>query len=222
MEAHLPSSAFFQAPADVWLLSSACRGSRIQELRTGPTYERIVQRLVAEVTLLELKRERAQSSLGYFRVCITLQAHRATVDQFHNGSSGYRAQYYQRESNGERALLDRLRSRVIELVAAQTKRTCPLDWVRMSLENRDAKAWIHQGRWIRYGRAIDRHLAVTRWVEAQQSSDKNCRRKARYGGLIPRGENRIDLKGGFLTFSGKPLGTLKPGRARDLHQLGFT
>jgi hypothetical protein len=161
----------------------------------------------------------------YFRACISLKSDRAAVDLFHNGPAGYRAQYYKSESNGDRAnryLLDHLLARVIQLVTAQHKRTCPPNWVKKSLEDGDAKVWIHQGPWIRHSRAVDRYLVVTRWVKAQQSTDKKRRKKARYAGLIPRSEDKIDLKGGFLTLSGKPLGTLKPGRARDLHQLGFT
>ena len=162
---------------------------------------------------------------GFFRILIRLKATRRTVALFHSGASGYRAQYYNSAELGDHAnryLLDRLTPLVLRLLSRQPKRTCAAAWVARSLGDPDAKAWVHQGPWLRYATSADRHLLVSRWTREQRSSNKTRRRKALYSGLIPQGESGIDLKGGFLTLLGHPLGTLKPDRARDIHELGFT
>jgi hypothetical protein len=40
--------------------------------------------------------------------------------------------------------------------------------------------------------------------------------------LTPSDETVLELKGGFLAVSGASLGTFKPKRALDIHELGFT
>jgi hypothetical protein len=40
--------------------------------------------------------------------------------------------------------------------------------------------------------------------------------------LTPAKETLLELKGGFLSPAGKPLGTLKPQRSKDIHELGYT
>jgi hypothetical protein len=40
--------------------------------------------------------------------------------------------------------------------------------------------------------------------------------------LTPVEELLLELKGGFLSSSGKPLGTFKATRSKDIHELGYT
>jgi hypothetical protein len=40
--------------------------------------------------------------------------------------------------------------------------------------------------------------------------------------LTPADEHLLELKGGFLSPTGAPLGTFKPERSKDLHELGYT
>ena len=201
---------------------------RQRERLLRPTsYERIVARLAAEATLHDhgLKRARRKGSRRFFRVEITLRVDRATVDLFHNGPSGYRAQYYRGVRNGERANADaveRLLPVIRGLLARRAKRTCPWWLVERSLRDASAKVWIHQGRWWRHGRREDRHLLVRRWVTALRSPREKHRRKAGWAGLTPNRETRIDVKGGFLTLEGERSGTLKDNRSRDIRDLGFT
>jgi len=188
-------------------------------------FEQIVNRIVKEATLIDHARERARSRPRYFRALLTVGVDPLTVALFHNSSTGYRAQYYSSVANGEcanwyavRTLVPRLK----ELLLGREKRTCPWSWVEKSLLDPEAKLWIHQGRWLRPARRDDRKLFVARWVEQQANPDVKRRKKAIWAALAPCNEMRIDVKGGFLTLDGTPLGKLKPTRAMDIHELGFT
>jgi hypothetical protein len=156
---------------------------------------------------------------------VTLSANPSTIDLFHNAPGGYRAQYYRSIGNGDRAnayAVRQLMPLIRRLLVGQGKRTCPWGWVEKSLQDSDAKVWIHQGRWWRHAKREDRHLAVARWVAEQSSRQRERRRKAGWAALAAHSETRIDVKGGFIMLSGVPLGGLKPNRARDVHELGFT
>lgn len=221
----MPATNFIRVPRAMWRLSSACSSARVRRLWSPMTFETIVRRMIAEVTLVQFKRERARNRRQYFRVCITLRCTQRTVDSFHNGASGYRAQYFKSRSNGDRAnryLLNEISERVMYLMLRHPKRSCPFEWARTSLVDPDAKVWIYQGLWLRYPKTTDGQLLVPRWVREQQNSDSNRRKKARYAGLMPSRECRVEIMGGFVTLRGKSLGTLKPERARDLNELGFT
>jgi hypothetical protein len=85
-----------------------------------------------------------------------------------------------------------------------------------------AKIWIHQGAWLRANARRERRLFVKRWVKAQADRDKERRKKARWAMLTPSSEVCLELKGGFVSLSGMPVGSLKESRSRDLHELGFT
>jgi hypothetical protein len=111
---------------------------------------------------------------------------------------------------------------VLDRLDGRLKRTCPAEWFEKSLLDPDAKVWIHQGLWWRHAKVGDHHLRVTRWFEQESSPDPDRRAKARWAALTPDKETRIDVKGAFLSLSGVPLGSLKPDRALNINQLGFT
>jgi hypothetical protein len=188
-------------------------------------YEQIVARLEREAIVVAHKRERARNNPLFFRAQVTLKVAASTADRFHSSIGGYRAQFYdsvERGLRGNAYALDRLVPLVLNLLDGRQKRTCPTEWFEKSLLAPDAKVWIHQGLWWRYAKAEDRHLRVARWFEEQSSPDPDRRAKARWAALIPEKETRIDLKGAFLSLSGAPLGSLKPDRALNINQLGFT
>jgi hypothetical protein len=188
-------------------------------------YEDIVARLVREARLAYYRRERARAQAEFFRVHVTLAVNASTVDLFHSAPAGYRAQYYRDPALGDEAnafALRQLAPRIVELVKDNPKQTCRLPWIERSLLDRDAKIWIHQGLWLRHARREDRQLAVARWIEAQESSRANRRKKAIWASLTPARETMIDVKGGFIALSGDRLGTLKRTRAREIHEVGFT
>jgi hypothetical protein len=211
--------------ARIWNLSENLASSRRRLLISGPSFELIVERLVREMVIVRLVRERLKSDHKYFRASIMVQTTARTVDLFHNSASGYRAQYCISVANGERSnlyVLHALMPRLTTLVSDFGKRTCSPDWVVQSISDRNAKLWIHQGFWLRHAEASDRILRVPRWVSRENASDAEVRKKARWAALIPGAETRIDVKGAYFTLGGEPLGPSKPSRARDIHDLGFT
>ena len=218
--------SFATISSATWRLNRNVPAKRRDLLQKCPSYENIVETAVEEAHLLLHKRERAKSNTKFFRAVVILQVGPETVDLFHSSASGYRAQYYASVGLGERAnvyALKHLVPRILDMLKTREKRTCPRRWLEMSLSSKDAKVWIHQGRWIRHAKATDRVLNVERWVHEQVCCpDPDRRKKARYAALAPSAEWRIDIKGAFFTLAGEPLGTLKPTRAWDIHDLGFT
>jgi len=64
---------------------------------------------------------------------------------------------------------------------------------------------------------------VSRWTKELLSESKGRRKLALWASLVPLDEDRIDIKGVYLTLNGQPLSrTLKEGRSRTIHELGFT
>lgn len=94
--------------------------------------------------------------------------------------------------------------------------------MEQSLRDQDAKIWLHQGTWLRYALKSDRNLLVGRWLARQHDPDEMIRTRAKRSMLTPASETLLELKGGFLSGAGEPLGTFKPCRAEQIHELGYT
>jgi hypothetical protein len=212
-------------PKNEWEIGTTAKVSQRKRLLDEMPYEEIVAHLEKEAIVVEHKRERARNSPLFFRAQVTLKVGASTVDRFHSSIGGYRAQFYdsvERGLRGNAYALARLVPLVLDRLDGLLKRTCPAEWFEQSLSDPAAKVWIHQGSWWRHAKTGDRHLRVSRWLEQQSSPDPDRRAKARWGALTPDEETRIDLKGAFLSLSGTPLGSLKPDRALNINQLGFT
>lgn len=174
---------------------------------------------------VKVARERLKDIPGYYRAVVTLQVDAAALDQLYSSASGYRAQHYASPTLGSvanRFALDILLPRVGPLVAGLNKRTCPASWVAQSLRDVDAKLWLRQGTWFRYARNSDQNLLIARWLARQHDPDKKIRTRAKRSMLTPANETLLELKGGFLSPAGQPLGTFKPDREQHIHELGYT
>jgi hypothetical protein len=147
-----------------------------------------------------------------------------TVDLFHNGAGGYRAQYYLDIDLGEKAnrcAIDSLVPRLRHLYADAQERPWPWERLETSLMHWDAKIWIHEGRWINDTPATRRNLAVERW--RSNKSPHIMKRFEASAELTPEDQNCLGLKGGCLDGNGAQGNIpLKPCRSRDIHELGFT
>src|SRR5262249_42100670 len=191
----------------------------------SPGYEQILKRLANEAMVAAHRRERAKHRRKYYRAHVTVKCSAEAISLFHNGRSGYRAQYYSSLTRGEfanRFALTLLIPRIRELLKGNEKRTCPWWWMEKSLLDPAAKIWIHQGQWLRLGSRSDQNLIVMRWLRTQDTQNHSRRKKARWSMLTPAGENCLELMGGFLSLTGASLGSLKKTRSKDLYELGFT
>lgn len=220
-----PNSAFAQVSNNEWTLSKQIAASRRRQLQNPPSYEKLVEGLMHPMSLVKVAREESRDAPGYFRTVVVIKVQASSLDLFYNSASGYRAQYYEAPMLGiaaNRFAIDRLLPAIATKVAEANKRTCPPAWVEASLRHPDAKLWPHQGLWIRYAKKADRNLLVARWLVQLTASDATRRKRAQCSMLTPAAEQLLELKGGFLSLSGSSLETLKPRRAQDLHELGFT
>jgi len=216
--------AFVRVPRDEWRFDESVSGGRKDRLLNGPSYEQIIAQMVDESILISFRQEHAREREDpvFLRAVATLDVGTSAVDLFHNSASGYRAQYYHDKQLGKRAnsfALSKLAPRVITLLADRLERTCPSWWVEKSLLDPHAKVWVHQGPWL--FRPM-RQLCVERWMKQQDLPDERRAKRAALASLAPDQESWLDIKGGFLTMQGDPLGSLKPARTTDLHELGFT
>jgi hypothetical protein len=218
----LMPASFARISSKEWCLGETIHGRRRQQLLYGPGFSNIVGVIAKQATILTHKRTKIKDYPGYYRVDITLQLDTKMVDQFHNSSAGYRAQYYRSAMVGKLAndyALSKLVPRVIKLLGKVCKQTCPLWWVKKSLQHPEAKLWIHQGQWLRSPKKSDKNLMVKRWLNANSTKLK----RRLWATLTPVSESRIDLKGAPLALSGQPLrGRLKENRSRDIHRTGYT
>jgi len=216
---------FGRVSLDEWRLSGAMPPQRRYYLLQGPNYEEIIRQIADTIQVVDYRRERCCDNHDYFRLHATLRCLRSVyIDLFHSSSAGYRAQYYIAPAMGETAnryAVNCIGPRVYDFAKLHPKRTCPVSWIRATVEDEDAKVWIHQGQWLRAPLPADRLLSVERW-QADEASDKATRKRARWSQLTPASEDRIDLKGGFVTLDGRSLKTLKPSRSININQHGFT
>jgi hypothetical protein len=209
----------------LWHLSPNIPSRRRRRLLFGPTFEQICERLVQEARVVKHGREESRIRPGFFRLWVRVRVHPHALDLFHNSSSGYRAQYYQSRSLGERAnafALRKLSVIILCFLATAAKRTCACQWVGKSLRAPGRKVWIHQGLWLRYARCRDRLLTVDRWERERTSPQRDRAKKAYWSGLVPDRETDIEVFGGFVSLSGRIMGQHKECRAWDLNKLGFT
>jgi hypothetical protein len=220
----MTATAFANIGRNEWLLSAEIEVARRALLHNSLVFEAIVQKLSHEAKVVEVHRNRAKCFPGYFRVHVKIRVSTDTCTMFYSGRSGYRAQYYLSIANGERANAFAV-STLAQAIRPQLNdaRQMSKGWIEQSLSGRASKVWIHQGRWVRHERNSDRMLRVARWIRELAATDERRRKLALWGSLIPRGEDRIDIKGTFMTLDGQPL-TANPkiGRNTDLHNFGFT
>lgn len=217
---------FARIDSSVWRIATEVEAERRFRLLSGPCFEDIVKGLSKGVARISLRREPCKDDRGYFRVNAIVQySSTKAVDNFHNSSSGYRAQYLESPEIGERAnalatsalcslVLTRLRERL-------PPRWCR-EWAEASLKHSSAKAWIHQGPWLWHAKEACEELIVDAWSLGRASKDPEVRRRARYGRQLPGRENRIDLKGAWVTQELAVRESFKPGRALSIHNHGFT
>ena len=214
---------FVRVPETEWRINGTDEAS--SKLHYAPEYEHLVHVIASTATVAECRRESLTRRPAYHRAVVRFAVGTDLVNLFHSAATGYRAQYYASPEIGNEAntlMVRALGARAVALLASRSKRTCPLEWLSSSLEESSAKVWIHQGVWLRHARCSDERLRVERWIRHRDDVDVKLRRKARWAALIPDSEGFLELKGGFISHQGAGIVALKPRRARELHEHGFT
>jgi hypothetical protein len=208
-----------------WQLAQNVGDNRKKRL-LETSFDSIVQRITDQATLEDYGRQKIRDYPGSKRVRIKLVLPPQTVDLFHNGAGGYRAQYclgIQRGKDANRYVIDRLLEKLERLCANQPKRGCCWEFIKASLCDPDAWIWIHQGHWLRRKSLTDRNLIVKAWIKNGETQQLRKRALPIWARLTPDGEARLDVKGGSVDRCFNSIGVqLKPYRSGELHDLGYT
>jgi len=153
---------------------------------------------------------------GYFRVVAQVPLSAATFDEFINGRSGYRAQYYLSPEEGllfNRVALNLLTAVVLTASENQVV-TTERSVVAESLGAPHAKIWVFQET-AAFNDAAPNTLNPERWVN----------NNAALGRRAPLPSHcSLDIKGAFIhpTTFDVFVGELKADRPCDLFEKGFT
>src|SRR4051812_5586005 len=95
--------AFRRVPMNRWMISSKVRKGRRDRLQNAPSYKTIIQNIEDNILNISAKTVRMKKEPDYFRYEVTIAINQKIVDEFHNSSSGYRAQYLSSVANGKKA-----------------------------------------------------------------------------------------------------------------------
>jgi hypothetical protein len=141
----------------------------------------------------------------------------STFDQFFNGRSGYRAQYYLSPEEGilyNRDTLDRL----VHAIEIAYSRSRGIEWklVKESIHAPHAKVWVFQDE-AAFNHSLPNVLNPPRWVDNATGN--------KFGLRTPLPDHRkIDIKGSFIQQGTSALfvASEKLDRACDLFNRGYT
>ncbi|MGF6904654.1 hypothetical protein [Paraburkholderia sp. GAS348] len=216
-------------PEDEWTIDASIGSSRRIALLDGRGFDRILSDVLGSLEIVSIRYKPMENGEPEKRAVVTIRTCPEAVDQFHNSSSGYRAQFYVAPALGENAnrnAVEALSERVLVLARNSELLSKALkNPVATSLSQPQAKVWIHQGSWFRQRRRVDRVLRVYRWQLNLTSPCKHVSNLALWASLAPSTETQIVLKGGFLSPSGEPIpekGKPQNDRSNQLHSTGFT
>lgn len=215
-------------PKNDWTLDASVCSSRRTALLDGRGFDRILAEIIDSLEIDDVLYKPMKKGEAEKRAVVTIRTRPEAVDQFHNSSSGYRAQYYTSTELGEnsnRRAVEALSAQIFDRLTNGEFPKVPLGLLATSLAQRQSKVWIHQGRWLLFSRREARILRVHRWQLGLESPCAKARKLARWASLAPSTETRIVLKGGFLSPNGEPIpdkGKCESDRSSLLHSLGFT
>jgi hypothetical protein len=221
---------------DVWLLDSSVNSCRRAALIDGRGFDRIVADVLESLEIVDIRFKPLKNDKNKSlkrgerdkRAVVKLRSSPEAVDQFHNSSSGYRAQYYvstELGANANRMVVEALSARILEFAERVDLPKVSPSLLSTSLHHPQSKVWIHQGPWLIFSHCEDRVLRVPRWQVGLNSLDKDVRKLARWASLAPWAEAGIDVKGGLLSPCGEPVlgkGKAASDRSASLHSIGFT
>lgn len=210
------------APMTDWVLGPAIV-SRHVRLQHAPPADVLLAKVIKEASqaaesgLIRLRWQEADERQGFFRLLAQIPLEEETTfDQFFNGRSGYRAQYYLSPEEGvlyNRDVLQGFRE-ALRTAYFQQPLTEPLDTVLRTIDCPHAKLWVFD-ELAAFNSSPANSLNPQRWVE-------NGATRGRCTPLPPH--LTLEVKGAFLQPSTGELciDPLKLDRACDLFRKGYT
>jgi hypothetical protein len=203
-----------------WPVSSVVDVRR-QRILSGPDPLSLLSRVVSEAEAaaqaerITAKWQEASECPGYWRVVAQIPLSEPTFDEFFNGRSGYRAQYYLSPEEGilyNRATLDLVREAVLQACGRRGIGASP-DLISASLTAPHAKGWVFEDQEA-FDRALPQTLNPERWVT--NSTDRGRRAP------LPS-HPCLDVKGAFIHPRTEELfiDESKLDRACDLFRKGY-
>lgn len=183
----------------------------------------VAQRL-AEFQVLPEDREPCRDKPGYFRASVNIPLTEQLFDQFLNGNSGYRAQYFLGTENGERfnrLLVERVAPLIVDAENLYSDRF-DRQFCERSLLGPFTKFWyskdITDPSAREYLCSLPEVIRVGTWLAYWHGCQK-----PRKGLLAPLPEDRrVLLNGTFVHPETGDVYEQKPQRSRHLHQCGWT
>ena len=204
-----------------WCLDDAL-GLRRLRLLEVPEPEDLLRRVIdeskqaSENGSIRLEWKESSERRGYFRLVAQILLSETTFDQFFNGRSGYRAQYYLSPEEGILFNRDILQALLPVLAVAHSKAhlSVNFDLIGTSLLAPHAKVWVFEEQ-AAFNDAADNALNPPRWVENGATRGRRA--------PLPS-HHMLELKGSFLHLTNHDLfvDDLKLDRAWDLHMRGYT
>jgi hypothetical protein len=217
-------TVFGTVPSAEWHLDILDEARKLRLLSTP--FQSIVDGIVRDAVLEIYPPDLDQQCRRLARVIIELKLPRETVDLFHNGSSGYRAQFYLGIDQGVRAdryCIDALMGKVHDLCAQGNHADLSREFIEASLRHNEAKVWIQEDGWWLDRKAADDKLIVDRWTQNSQKCRECPDIMAKWATLTPANVTVLECKGGFVDSLGAPIDRHhKPHRSEQIRDCGYT
>ena len=163
MTLEVKANSAHRASKHEWRFKPGLPQGRSSLLFNAPAYERLVNR-IANAARLKRAYAEGKGATRCWRAVAVFVLPCALVDQFHNGPSGYRAQYLKSIATGERAnrrIVEALSEAALRRFAGNPKPGIFAQIMFESFHCRDAKVWIYQGRWFRAPHWYEPRLVIS-------------------------------------------------------------
>lgn len=213
-----------------WSLENI-HGARLRRLQEPPSFKDIIFKIKKKAKVSSCKPEFCDKKgfKNYQRYVIELEIDEILVDLFHNSRTGYRAQYFYSEEQGEVANKYALE----ELIGSPFSRFLDISYkkdsetklkILDSITHPNSKIWIHQGPWMhpKHGMKIHRNLHVSKWKAHLTDTNSIIVNKVRLGILTPDDEIGLTIIGEFLDSNGNVPSFVRKNRPREINLYGFT